>query len=81
MGIVDRRAEDESVRLLAFGAKLVDGIVEDASAVSRQRPRAMQPAAGLAPIQKISLSIPCASSVVATSASARWMQPFLCGFR
>ena len=32
MGIVDGRAEDESVRLLGTGAKLVDGIVEDASA-------------------------------------------------
>lgn len=32
MGIVDGRAEDESVGLLGKRAKLVDGIVEDASA-------------------------------------------------
>lgn len=32
MGIVDGRAEDKSVRLLGKRAKLVDGIVEDASA-------------------------------------------------
>ncbi len=31
MGIVDGRAEDKSVRLLGTGAKLVDGIAEDAS--------------------------------------------------
>ena len=61
MGIVDGRAEDESVRLLGTGAKLVDGIVEDAGAGF----------AAASARQKISLSIPCSSSAVATSASAR----------